>query len=370
MALTNFGLLTTEQKTIWSKDLWKAARNQMFLNKFLGSDANSMVQHVTELKKDEKGTRAVITLLADLEGDGVAGDRTLEGNEEAMKTYDQVIRIDQLRHANRSEGRIADQKSIVEFRGNSKNVLAYWLAERTDQLAFLTLAGLAYTLKTNGAARVGSDFPSLEFAADVTATSARRAVKWSAASGLRTSVTGSNATSDLVIGDMPSWDMIVQLKAYAKDEFIRGIKMGDGEEVYHLFLTPQMMARLKLDANYLAAQRYAAARGRDNALFTGNIGTPVDGVILHEYRHVPNNIGTTKWGSGNTLNGGYALFCGAQALGFADIGDSTWVEKDFDYDNQHGISVSKIMGFKKPVFNSIYSGTAEDFGVLRCIVGQ
>ena len=38
---------------------------------------------------------------ADLTGDGVAGDRTLEGNEEQMQTFDQVIRIDQLRHANR-----------------------------------------------------------------------------------------------------------------------------------------------------------------------------------------------------------------------------------------------------------------------------
>ena len=90
-------------------------------------------QHITELKKSEKGARAVITLLADLEGDGVAGDRTLEGNEEAMKSYDQVIRIDQLRHANRHEGRMADQKSVVEFRNNSRDVLATgWLNVSTS----------------------------------------------------------------------------------------------------------------------------------------------------------------------------------------------------------------------------------------------
>ena len=129
MALTNFALLTDEQKTVWSMDLWKHARNYAFVNKFLGKDSNSLIQHVTELKKSEKGARAVITLLADLEGDGVAGDRTLEGNEEAMKSYDQVIRIDQLRHANRHEGRMADQKSVVEFRNNSRDVLAYWLAD-------------------------------------------------------------------------------------------------------------------------------------------------------------------------------------------------------------------------------------------------
>jgi hypothetical protein len=32
------------------------------------------------------------------------------------------------------------------------------------------------------------------------------------------------------------------------------------------------------------------------------------------------------------------LFCGAQALGMADIGNPEWVEKGFDYDNQQGIS--------------------------------
>lgn len=189
MALTNFGLLTTEQKTIWSMDLWKQARNMSFINSFLGSGPNSMVQHITDLKKTEKGTRAVITLLADLEGDGIAGDRTLEGNEEAMKTYDQVIRYDQLRHANRIEGRMADQKSIVTFRSNSKDVLAYWLSDRIDQMGFLTLAGYGYQFQNSaiGTARTGSDLQYLEFAADVTAPTSKRYGRW-------------NGTSDLKIG--------------------------------------------------------------------------------------------------------------------------------------------------------------------------
>ena len=151
MALTNFGLLTAEQKTIWSMDLWKNARNQSFINKFLGSGTNSMIQHITDLKTSEKGARAVITLLADLQGDGVAGDRTLVGNEEGMQTFEQVIRIDQLRHANRHEGRMADQKSIVSFRDNSKNVLSYWLADRIDQMAFQTLAGTDFRVRGTAA---------------------------------------------------------------------------------------------------------------------------------------------------------------------------------------------------------------------------
>ena len=74
MALTNFAALTSEEKTAWSMDFWKQARNNSFIAQFAGKGANSMVQRVTELKKSEKGARAVISLIADLEGDGIMGD--------------------------------------------------------------------------------------------------------------------------------------------------------------------------------------------------------------------------------------------------------------------------------------------------------
>lgn len=371
MSLTNFSLLTEEQKTIWSMDLWKAARNYSFINKFLGKDSNSMIQHITELKKSEKGARAVITLLADLEGDGVAGDRTLEGNEEAMKSYDQVIRIDQLRHANRHEGRMADQKSVVEFRNNSRDLLAYWLGERMDQLAFLTLSGVSYAYKTNGAARTGSDLPFLEFAADVAAPTSKRRLRWD---NTASALVENGATSAVEADDTPSYKMLVALKAYAKDQYLRGIKSSGGEEVFHVFMTPKAMAKLKIDPDYIANLRYAQTRGDSNELFTGS-AVKVDGLVIHEFRHVFNTAGLTsgvdKWGAGNDIDGCQVLFCGAQALAMADIGNPTWVEKGFDYENQQGVSTAKIAGFLKPKFNSIYAGnTVQDFGVISVYVAQ
>lgn len=371
MALTNFGLLTSEQKTVWSMDLWKQARNMSFINKFLGKGPNSLVQHITELKKTEKGARAVITLLADLTGDGVAGDRTLEGNEEAMQTFDQVIRIDQMRHANRHEGRMADQKSVVEFRGNSRDTLAYWLADRIDQLAFLSLSGVSYALRNTGVARVGSDFPFLEFAADVTAPSANRRLRWDGTSATHSLVSAA-ATSAVAATDTPSWEMLVALKAYAKERYIRGV-MDGGEETFHVFLTPQAMGKLKMDANYMLNLRHSQQRDKNDALFTGS-SVKVDGLYLHEFRHVYNTRGAapgSKWGAGGAVDGCQVLFCGAQALGMADIGAPEWNEKGFDYDNQQGISVGKIMGFLKPKFGNIYeAGAVEDFGVISCYVAQ
>lgn len=368
--LTNFSLLTTEQKTVWAMDFWKQARNYAFVNNFMGSGPNSMIQHITELKKSEKGARAVITLLADLEGDGVAGDRTLEGNEEALKSYDQVIRIDQLRHANRHEGRMADQKTVVNFRSDSRDALAYWISDRIDQLAFLTLSGVTYANQTNGIPRVGSDLPFLEFAPDVTAPSSKRAVRWN---GSTKALDFSGGTSAVTTSDTPMWELFVNLKAYAKDQYMRGVRTAGGGETFHAFLTPQAMAKLKLDPTYMQNVRNAMQRAGSNPLFSGD-AVNIDGIVFHEFRHVYNTAGAasgSKWGLGGAIDGCQILFCGAQALAMADIGAPEWVEKGFDYDNQQGISVGKILGFLKPKFNSIYAGnTVQDFGVISAYVAQ
>ena len=369
MSMTNFASLSSEQKTAWSLSFWKQARNLSFINKFLGKDANSLIQHITELKQTEKGARAVITLLTDMEGDGVVGDSTLEGNEEGLKSQDRVIRIDQMRNANRHEGRMADQKSIVNFRENSRDKLAYWLADRMDQLAFLTLAGRSYSQRTDGRTRVGSRLPNLEFAADIKAPSSKRVGRWNNTSK---SFEVGSLQNTIASTDTAAWELFVQLKAYAKENYVRGIMEG-GEETYHAFLSPMAMAKLKLDPTYLQNLRHAKTSGANEALFSGST-VKIDGIYFHEFRHVPNTrlaASGSKWGSGSTVDGCQVLFCGAQALGMADIGNPEWVEKKFDYDNQPGISVSKILGFLKPQFESQYSGgTVEDHGVISAFVAQ
>jgi len=375
MALTNFASLTSEQLTAWSRDFWRQARNMSFINQFAGTGSNAMVQRITELTRSEKGTRAVITLLADMTGDGVTGDYTLEGNEEALRAYDITIELDQLRFANRIAGRMADQKSVVNFRETSRDALAYAMADRMDQLAFLTLSGIAYTNKTNGAVRTtsstsGLELVDLEYASDVSAPTAARHLRISGgdiATGDTTAVTAS---------DKLGYKQIVELKAYAKDNYIRGLRGAGNEETFHLFVTPQQMANLKLDSDFLANVRNAGVRGTANSLFAGSSSLMVDGVMCHEFRHVFNTAGATagtssnagaagyKWGADADVNGARALFCGAQSLLMADIGLPEIVEDTFDYGNQAGISIGKIFGLKKPKFNSDYNGTVEDFGVI------
>lgn len=370
MATTNFTRLTTEQKTVWCRDVWKQARNMSFVNKFLGDGPNSMIQHVTELTKTERGTRAVITLVTDMEGDGVAGDRRLKDNEEGIKAFDKVIQIDQLRNANKLEGRMAEQRSVVKFRETSRDQLAYWYADRIDQLGFLTLSGVAYSNKNNGASRTGSDLINLTFAADVAVPTSGRALRWD---GTNKVLVTNSATSAVTAADTPTYNMLVQLKAYAKNSYVRGLRSSGGDEKYNMFVSPLAMAKLKLDPDFLANVRFAKSRGDSNPLFTGEI-VDMDGIAIYEYRHVYNTSGTsTKWGSGNTVDGCQILLCGAQSLGMADIGTPTWVEEGDDYENQHAIAVGKIFGFYKPQFFTQYGAfpqTTQDLSVISVYVAQ
>ncbi len=368
MAFTNFGKLTDQQAMVWARDTWKEARNQsFFLSNFAGDGPNAMLQRITELKETKQGARAVITLVPDLEGDGVVGDNQLEGNEEEMKAYDQMIDYDQIRNANRLEGRMADLRSTVQFRSNSKNLLSYWAAERVDQLIALTMSGVAYTKRTNGADRVGSQFPQLSFASAVTAPSANRHYRWDATTGLE-----AGATNAVDAADLPTWDMLGAIKAQAEANNIRPIRTEDGIEIFNVFMNSLGIAALKKDPDFIAAWTHAQKRGDENPLFKGTKrggrqGFYIDGLNIMEYRNVYNTTGAasgSKWGAGGTVDGQRIIVAGAQALAVADIGLPKWVEKDFDYDNSPGVSIAKLIGMLKPRWRSSITGTVEDFGLM------
>lgn len=360
--LTNFAALTPKQKIVWSRDVWSAARDQMFIKNFIGTGQNALIQRITELTKTEKGEKVLMHLVADLVEDGVIGDNEREGNEEAMQSYSQEITIDLLTHSVRNKGKLADQKTVINFRAMGKDRLAFWLANRCDQLAFLTMAGISYAFKNNGAPRVGSPFPNLAFAADVSAPTSKRALMFDGTS-LAASVTG-NITTAFV----PKYTMIVDLIAYAKEHYIKPLKSG-GKDYFVLFVHPQTLAALKKDPDYQRAVVAVATKaGLDSPWFTGATVT-VDGAVIHEHNLVYNTKGAasgSKWGSGGLVNGTRTMLCGAQALGMADLGAPEWTEKLFQYDSQQGINIDKMMGLLKPKFYSIYDGSTEDFGIVTC----
>ena len=278
----------------------------------------------TQWKSSNILEKVIMHLLADLVEDGVVGDNERENNEEEMKTYNDTITIDLISHGLRQKGKLAEQKTVVTFRENAKERLAYWLANRMDQLAFLTLAGIGYDKNNDGSARTSGAFASLAFASDVAAPTANRHRRWD---GANSQLIAGN-TAGMLATDTLTYKAIVDIVVYAKTNYIKPLSMG-GKEYYIAFVRPEALAQLKKDADYQRAVVTGADRGKDNPFFSGGILT-VDGVIFHEHRLVYNTKGASsgsKWGASGTIDGSRMLICGSQAMGFADLGAPEWSEK-------------------------------------------
>lgn len=360
---TDFTAMSLQERYAWAKSIWSVFRVRSFAARFMGADENSVIQRITELTQVNGVSKAVIQLVADLQSDGVAGDNELEGKEEKLRAFEQQITYDQLRHAVRSKGKLSDAKATISVRNHAKDKLGQFFADRTDQMAFLALSGIAFTKMNNGKTRdVTSNLLILDFAGSVTAPTTNRYLRCVAGGGI-----GVGNTASLTANDKINYKSLVRAKAYAKETGMRGIRDG-ADEVYHVFVTPQGMADLRLDPDFMENVRAAGTRGDANPLFAGATSVLVDGMYVHEYHYVFNTLRASagsKWGASGTVDGMACLILGAQALGFADLGVPTWTEKPFDYDNQTGVATAKILGMLKPKFQNDITGTVEDYGVLR-----
>ncbi len=359
MAVTNFAALQPQQAVVWAREVWEQARDLMYMNRFVGDSENHVIQRITELTRTEAGEKALITLLADLVGDGVVGDDEREGNEEAMQTYSDAITIDLISHGVRNKGKLAEQKSVVKFRKHARSRLAYWLADRIDQLIMLMLSGIGYQYNLDGSPRASLAFSKLAFAADVRPPSPLRSINWTG-----TALTAGD-TTQVTPAFLPSYRMLVEAHAYAKDTFLPPL-VAEGKEYYVVFLRPGSLAKLKQDKDFLAAVTTALPRSDKNPFFTGAT-TTVDGLVLHELRRVWHNRKAPdgqRWGGDGKVNGTRTLLCGAQAGGMVDLGPPEWNEKSFNYGAQSGINVDKMFGLLKPRFYHPDSKQSEDFGVL------
>lgn len=365
MAYTPFGAQMPEQKTAWVKEALKTYRENNFWTKFMGEGDNNIVQLVTELKKTEKGDRAYIGLIADLQGNGIVGDNDINGRHESLESSWININADQHRNGVKSKGRVDDQRSVFSFRKEAKEKLAQWKAQTIDEFMFLAASGISLQFKNNGATRStsGQDDPrQLEWAADITAPTSNRHLRFDG-----TSLQAGN-TASITTGHVAKYGMLVDLKAEAKVRGIKPLRM-QGRDYYCWVCDPRTMAQLKKDADFRDVLVNAGVRGDGNPLFTGADAVTMDGIIIHTNDRVFNTTGAasgSKWGSGGTVNGTRSLFLGAQALAFADLwGMHDWNEDTTDAGAKNEIVLSTYYGIRKPRYTSPRdSNTVQDFGVI------
>jgi N4-gp56 family major capsid protein len=340
MATTSYGVNNALAVKLWSKVLIREALKATFVYKFMGEDDSALLQRKSETSKGA-GDRITVGLRMQLSGDGVQGDGTLEGNEEALVTYSDNLYIDQLRNAVRSAGKMSEQRVPFSVRAEAMAGLRDWWAGRIDTCFFNQIAG--YTPQ-----------------ADTRYTGNQATIAPSSGNIL---VQGQSAESSLTSSDTFVLGLIDSAVTLAKTmtPVIRPLKV-DGEDRYVAFLHPYQVRSLRTSTStgqWLDIQKAAMTGGEvsNNPIFSGALGM-YNGVILHEATRLPAAVqsGAAK---ANTKR---AVFCGAQAALFAtgqedNAEKPNWVEQLFDYGNQLGVSGGMIFGVKKAVFNSADFGT-------------
>jgi len=345
LATTNYGTNNPLAVKLWSKMLSVEALKATWIYRFIGDGTNAMIQVKDETSKSA-GDQITYGLRMQLTGNGVLGDGTLEGNEEALTTYSDALVINQLRHAVRSQGRMSQQRVPFSVRDEALSGLRDWWADRIDWSGFNQLCG-----------NLGPSTPSLTVSdirwTGLQATIAPDSNHYTNAQG---GVNDTTLTSANVF-NLTMIDVAVE-KAKTLTPAIRpvGVK---GKKYYVTWLHPYQVTDLRTSTatgQWLDIQKAAMTGGLvdENPIFDGSLGV-YNGVILHEDYRVTQGYNPTGLAAITTVR--RAVFAGAQAgmIGFGRdnaINKFTWVEELFDYENQLGVSAGLIMGLKKTVFNA------------------
>ena len=273
MAVSSYGTNDNLAVKLWSRKLAHEALKETFIYKFIGDDENSVIQLKDETSKGP-GDKVTVGLRMQLTGDGVSGDGTLEGNEEALTTYSDAVVLDQLRHAVRSAGKMTEQRIPFSIREEARMGLQDWFAGRADQ-AFFNQAGgntaQSDTRYTGSQATVAPSSNNWIFAGGATAESSI-----SATTTMKFSLT-------LI-------DVCVE-KAKTLSPMIRPVRL-KGEEYYVMFLHPYQVTDLRIQSaaagSWYDIQKAAITGGQvtGNPIFTGALGM-YNNVILHTAVRVP-----------------------------------------------------------------------------------
>ena len=336
MAQTNYGVNSSEAVKLWSRKLMREALKQTWASKFMGSSSNSLCVIQDDTSKGP-GDRVRTILRMQLNGAGIQGDGTLEGNEEALVTHTDDLLINNLRHAVRSGGKMTEQRIPFSVREEARMGLQDWWADRFDSWFMNQLSGNSAQTDTRYTGNNAASAPDSD----------HQIFANSHASEATMTATAS-AQFSLTLIDQ------VSLKARTLDPVIRPVQTEAGEK-YVMFITPEQHYDLRRDTNTLQwgdIQKAAMQGGNisDNPIFTGALGE-YNGVILHEAFRLPRIAST----GGSQI--GRAVLCGAQAASMAfgrDNGPNrmSWTEELFDYGNQLGVSAGCIAGLKKNTYNS------------------
>lgn len=358
MAQTIVGLNSPMAVKIYSGNLAvDIGRKGYWTNKFMGSGEvpTKPIWRLTNLEADS-GEQITYDLSMQLKAAPTQGDNIVEGKEEALNFYTDVVYIDQLRHGVDCGGRMTRKRTLHDLRkiGKARQV-DYW-ARLFDETFFMYLSGSRGTNSEFIESPTFSGYANNAF----TAPDTQHIVYGGVAQSAQTMATT----------DKMSLVAIDRFVAYA--EMMGGGTQGipqiqpadvDGEKRYLVVMDPNQAFDLRngTDTNGWAEiqKALATAVGNKSAFITGAIGIHND-VVMHKHQ---NCIRFTNYGANGNVSATRALGCGIQAatIAFGSPGKDLrfgWREEEKDAGNRIAIYTNTIVGIKKVTFNGL------DFGVM------
>ena len=342
-----------EEVLHWAMDLNREAIDNTFmLARFKGTGSNAVLQVLDEMTK-EAGAEITTTLRLKGTGDGVAGDNTLKGNEEALVTHSDTLRIDQLRHAFKAKGRMSQQRVRYRMLSEMRDAAADWFSERFETSIFNHLCGntaetdTRYTGMVATVAPDANHFHIIDGVADdetLTETEIMQTDDLDQVLNKVKNLGSENAGSSGSVKMRP-------IKVEGADRFI---------QVMH----PNQTRRLQDEAGSWFESMQSVLQGgtiSTNPLFTGALGVWKD-LIFYESAYITHGVDTTDTSPETDVKRSIVMGAQAGQLAFGREGGNDtrfeWVEEDDDFKNQIAVAVGVIWGFKKTRYNS------EDFGVF------
>jgi len=353
MAVTTYAVNDALAVKLWSKKLAVEVSKATAIAPLIGASSNSIIQLKDETQKGA-GDEVTFGLRTQLIGDGVSESEVLEGNEEALSTYSDKIRINELAHAVRvKNGQTIDAQRVpFSLREEASAGLTDWYADRLSLMAFLqwggftastiTFEGRTFTLRP---VHYGFNAP----------TAPTRIIRAGARSNDESLV-----STDVF--DLKLIDYAVEQAKLANPK-IRPVRV-NGENKYVMYLHPTQVTDLRTSTSAgqwldITKAVYNGSKA-NNPIYDGSLGE-YNGVILREAEHVVPGVNSSTGAQITTVR--RAVLLGAQSA-VAAFGMKTapnkykMVEELFDYQRELGVSVQTIIGMKKTVFDG------KDFGAI------
>lgn len=341
MAKTNLGASDALTQKAWDEQLYRDMRKESFFDKFAGNSKAIIHEKTDKLGTGKRGrqpaTQIVFGLRMRLTGAGVTEGQTLEGNEEALSTFDHSLSLQQYRHAVRDSGALDRKRPAFQMDEESRSAIQDWGTEKIDALAFDAIQA--------SPTRVFTPLTMVPY----------------------TSTPLASAKLALTATNLPSPQFMSKIKTYAMtggDRTIiplRPVSVPGFGTVFVYLTHPDALYDFIQDSTNQQNLREARERSKNHPLFMGAVGFMNDGVLL--FAHENMNIGTDA-GSGTDVNYAQGAFMGQQALVRAWGMRPKTISKLFDYDNEHGFAFDMIQRINKPVFDS------EDYGSIGIVTAR